>query len=154
MENQQTKINGNELQNQIASNSLMLKFWLSFVGVAMLILAKIGQGTILTNENYVIVHSLELSKEYFILVSIYIFCVSLYFGITKLNDKKFDIAFILFVIAILFNPFEPFSFVTFIPKPHVIETVIIHGYTYRDIIYLLTAGFFGYWSLKEFMKLK
>jgi len=112
--------------------------WLLLVGTIMLTLAIFGEREItihlMTDSKVPILY---YNNDFFIFLSIYILCVSLYFAYLKYQESKLNITFIFIVIGIIFNPFFTFDF----------------SINFGNILKLATAIFFGYFCYQEYKKL-
>jgi hypothetical protein len=111
----------------VVFNKKAFQFWLFFVAVLSLIL--------MYNAS-----SYDWKKDdIYIFLRLYIFCISIYFAFLKFEMEKINIAILFIATGILFNLLMPFY--------------------YKDsdtigVLAVVAMIFFGYFSHKEYKKLK
>lgn len=143
--------NANQISNPKIREGLLNKkafhFWLFFIATALLVIAMFSFSQqsksrsledIINEQSSGFSFHYPISSDFSKFILICIFCISLYFAFLKYKDKRLDVVFLFVVIGIIFNPFSPFNFES----------------GFQNVVEFFTAGFFGYFSYKEYQKLK
>jgi len=106
-----------------------VNFWIFLISALLLIVALFsGSETkgVLGNE------------DFYTFLRLFIFCSSLYLTLIKRSEGNLNTIFPFIVIGIIFNPFIPFRF----------------DNDFLNTIKFFATGFFGYFSYKEYKKLR
>lgn len=136
--------NINQISNPKIREGLLNKkafhFWLLYIATALLVIAMFSfpQQSTANEQSSGFSFQYPISSDFSKFILICIFCISLYFAFLKYKDKRLDIVFLFVLVGIIFNPFFSFNF----------------GNDFQNVIEFFTAVFFGYFSYKEYQKLK
>lgn len=118
---------------KILSNKDSFLFWLLFIATVLLIITAFNLITWRGNFS-----SEWKTEDIYMLLRIYIFCVSAYIAFLNYKNKKINIAFLFAVMSIVLNPFKLFNFTD--------DTVL--GW-----LIVFSAAFFGYFAYKEYKRI-
>lgn len=118
--------------SDVLFNKRAFHFWIFLISTLLLIIAVLSgsetKGSVLSGDN----------KDFYTFLRLFIFCVSLYLFLQKRNEKNINSVFPFIIIGIIFNPFIPFRF----------------DNDFLNTIKFFATGFFGYFSYKEYQKLR